>query len=216
MTMTEEYSPAKLRLVCRAMCALSLVLLFFVRAGDVLGQQAIKRPVGRAEKPSTVFNKTPTDIPQRPFQSGKTSPPTIDEIPPGPITMEFSLDWTTCQVHRVDGMSPIKIILPGEITCTTGVVWMLANSSNRPPALYFVEDIFGRRQGPDSDIALTCEISLDGGPFQPMIIPPQNVLGTVFPPGTHTFQVRITGQLDSYQQPGYYRLQLAQNLTPQL
>ena len=219
MTTTEEYSPAKLGLVCRAMCALSLVLLFFVCAQDALGQQAIKRPVGRAEKLSTVLKKTPADIPQSPFRSGEIPPPRIDEIVPGPITMEFSLEWTTCQIHRVSNDGPIEALLSGSVNCTAAIVWSLTNTSQpgEPPILFFTEDIFGRSGSAfGSNIPLTWEIALDGGAFQPMQIESGNIITTIFPAGAHTFQVRITGLPQNNQDDGYYHLQLTQNLTPQL
>jgi len=135
------------------------------------------------------------------------------------VWMEFSIDWTSCQIHRVDD-TPIEIILPGTIDGSNTLYWNLSTVSSQPgapPDLYFIEDVLGRT-GPayGSDIPLTWEISLDGGPFTPMTFQPDNTLTTTFPPGAHTFQVRITGELQPYQGDGYYHLQLEQCLVPEL
>jgi len=135
-------------------------------------------------------------------------------VRPEPSHLEFSLEWTSSQIHRVADSRPIEILLPGRIASDIANVWTLANSSHEPPALIFVEDIFGHSRSTQPNIPVTCEISLDGHEFQPMTLPSSGALGTVFPPGMHTFQLRITGRLSPFQPAGYYRLQLVQNLTP--
>lgn len=182
-------------------------------------QQVMKRPVARAKKLSKVWTKIPTDSPQRPFGRKEIPPRRIDEIVPEPITMQFWLEWTTCQIHRAGHDGPVELILSGSVTCTEAIAWSLTNTSQpgEPPMLFFVEDVFGRSGAAfGSNIGLTWEIAIDGGPFQPMEIHSGNILTTIFPPGAHTFQVRITGVPHSNQEDGYYRLRLAQNLTPQL
>lgn len=134
--------------------------------------------------------------------------------------INFSLDWTQCQIHSVDVSSPLELILFGSFISNSPNIWRLAAISPQPgapPDLYFIEDVLGRT-GPayGSDIPLTWEISLDGGPFTPMTFQPDNTLTTTFPPGAHTFQVRITGELQPYQGDGYYHLQLEQCLVPEL
>ena len=218
MTMTEEYSPAKLRLVCRAMCALSLVLLFFVRAGDVLGQQAIKRPVGRAEKPAKVAEKSAAASQGIPdltkdfiLNFGKRPVP---ERMPG---VSLAVDWTTCQVHRVNNHSPLSITLNGNITSDIATIWTLTPQAVGPANLNRVENVMGRHDAAGrTTVPLTWTISLDGGAFEPMHVTPDYTVTTVFPPGMHTFKLQISGPLQPNQPNGYYRLQLAQNLMPQL
>ena len=135
------------------------------------------------------------------------------------VWMDFSIDWTNCQMHRVDD-APIEIILPGTINGSNTLYWNLSSSLPEPgvlPQLYFVEDVLGRT-GPayGGDIPLTWEFSLDGGPFNPMTLQSDNTLVATFPPGPHTFQVRITGNPLPYQEDGYYHLQLSQCLVPEL
>lgn len=49
-----------------------------------------------------------------------------------------------------------------------------------------------------------------------MTMQPDNSISTVFPPGAHTFQVRITGVPQNHQNDGYFRLQLEQCLVPEM
>ncbi len=158
---------------------------------------------------------------------GFTSPPTksggIDVsrkanplfVRPEPARLEFSLDWTKYQMHRISDTGPIEILLPGRIMSDIANVWTLASGASELPALIFVEDIFGGNSPPHPNIPVTCAISLDSQPFQ-LMTASNGSLSTVFPPGMHTFQVRITGIPNGHLQPGYYRLQLSQNLVPQL
>jgi hypothetical protein len=135
--------------------------------------------------------------------------------------MEFALDWTNCQIHRVINDSAIVIILSGNVSSSNSIYWNLSTISPHPgglPVLYFVNDVLGRT-GPEfgTDIPLTWEIALDGGSFNPiMTMLPDNILLVTFPPGKHTFQVRITGVPQPYQGDGYYQLQLGQSLVPEL
>jgi hypothetical protein len=119
-------------------------------------------------------------------------------------------------MHRVNDKDPIKILLPGRITCDVSTVWTLAPDALATPALILVTDIEGQAPYSPFEIPLFCEISLDGHEFVPMVVSTAEPLSTIFPPGMHRFQVRMTGKLEKYQQPGYYRLQLAQNLVPQM
>jgi hypothetical protein len=136
------------------------------------------------------------------------------------IRMQFSIDWTDCKIHRTDDCSPIQIILPGTVNGSVPLFWNLKASQPQTsgmPILYLIENIFGQpAQAGDTNIPLTWEISLDGGQFNPMTLMPDNTLTTTFPPGPHTFQVRITGTPQYHQADGYYRLQLTQSLVPQL
>lgn len=137
-----------------------------------------------------------------------------------PICMEFALDWTSCQIHRVGTDSAIVIILPGTISSSNSIYWNLnpiSSQSGGLPYLYFMEDVLGRT-GPEfgTDIPLCWEISVDGGSFNPITIQPDSSLSVNFPSGSHNFQVRITGVPQSYQGDGYYHLLLGQSLVPEL
>jgi len=139
---------------------------------------------------------------------------------PFPTWAQFSLQWTHCQIHRVETDSAIVVTLNGSILSSNNLIWNLATAPTPPgssPSLYFVEDIFGR-SGPQygSDIMLNWEISLDGGQLNPMNVLPDGSLSVLFPAGTHTFQVRITGAPQYHQADGYYHLQLDQSLAPEL
>jgi hypothetical protein len=123
-----------------------------------------------------------------------------------------------CQMHRVDDTSPIQVTLTGNIYSTIGNHWTLSMINPQlggPPNLNFVEDILGRAGSTfGSDIALTWEISVDGGPYSAMTLEMDNTLSTYFTPGNHNFSLRITGMPDFDQSDGYYQLQLSQFLTP--
>jgi hypothetical protein len=149
------------------------------------------------------------------------APQMIGEMPAEePIWMEFALDWTNCQIHRVGTDSAIVIILPGTISSSNSIYWNLNTISPQPgglPVLYFVGDVLGRTgPGFGRDIPLIWEISVDGGPFNPITIQPDSSLSVNFASGNHNFQVRITGAPPSYQGDGYYQLLLGQSLVPEL
>lgn len=134
--------------------------------------------------------------------------------------VSLELDWTTCQVHRVHDFSPLSITLNGNIISDIATIWTLTPQATRavgPANLKRVEDVM-RRPDPAGRITvpLTWAISLDGGAFEPMHVTPDYRVTTVFPPGMHTFRLQISGRLQPDQPDGYYRLQLGQNLTPQL
>ncbi|HEX7344307.1 MAG TPA: hypothetical protein VF398_08585 [bacterium] len=154
-------------------------------------------------------------------QPGIHPPGAIDcmPCPYEPSWMQFSIDWTNCQFHRVDS-SPLEAILSGTINGSDPLFWNLTSSQPQmgaPPILYYVENIFGNSNPAlGTNIPLTWEIALDGGPFGPMTLLPDNTIATIFPPGPHTFQVRITGTPEYHQADGYYHLELSQSLVPQL
>ena len=146
--------------------------------------------------------------------------PVITDLPPEPISMDFHLDWTSCQIHRVNTDSAIVMILPGTITSTNAIYWNLSNTEPGGDGLAdlnFTEDIFGRA-GPNfgSNIPLVWEIAIDDGPMAAIPVQPDNSLLVLFPAGQHNFQVRITGLPQQHESDGYYHLQLSQSLTPQL
>ncbi len=137
-----------------------------------------------------------------------------------PVVMEFWLDWTRYQIHRTNDHSPIEIVLSGNIFSSHNLSWYLWSTSLRAegtPGLHFIGDVLGRT-GPDfgMDIPLTWEVALGEGPFSPMTILPDNTLGVIFPAGLYAFRVRITSPPLPYPQNGYYQLELAQNIIPEL
>lgn len=137
-----------------------------------------------------------------------------------PVVMELTLDWTRYQIHRANDSAPIEITLSGNIFCSHNLSWNLWSTSRRAegtPGLHFIGNALGRA-GPDvgMDIPLTWEVALGDGPFSPMTILPDNTLRVIFPAGLYAFRVRITSPPLSYPQDGYYRLELAQDIIPEL
>ena len=153
--------------------------------------------------------------------SNLKSPRMLDAMPSpaDSIWMQFFINGTNFQFHRVDN-TPLEAILSGTINGSDPLFWNLTSSQPQPgapPILYYAENIFGNTNPAlGTNIPLTWEISLDGGPFGPMTLLPDNTLTATFPPGPHTFQVRITGTPEYHQADGYYHLQLTQCLVPQL
>ncbi len=183
-------------------------------------KQTTKEPQKGTINPRKSVSKLPGFM-AAPPDSGDQIPHLGGGVPPDElIWMEFALDWTNCQIHRVNTDSAIVIILPGTISSSSRIYWNLHTMSPHPggfPILYFVNDVLGRT-GPEfgTDIPLTWEIALDGGSFNPITILRDKTLLVTFPPGNHTFQVRITGVPQPYQGDGYYQLQLGQSLVPEL
>jgi len=149
-----------------------------------------------------------------------TQTPPFMELFQKPASMQFSLDWTNYQIHRITNDSEIEIILSGNVTSSNSLFWTLTTASPQPgapPNLFFIEQAFaGTGSADDADIPLTWEISLNGGPFSPMTIQPDNSLSVTFPSGSHSFKVRITGAPQHRQADGYYQLVLSQSLIPSL
>lgn len=181
-------------------------------AQNTKGPQAVG--IKAAKDISTVTQHTPG------FQNWGGQTPPLIAFPYEQASMQFNLDWTNYQIHRVSDDSEIEIILSGNVTSSNSLFWTLTAASPQtgaPPSLFFVEQAFaGSGSDYAADIPLTWEISLDGGPFKPMAIQPDNSLSVTFPSGSHTFKVRITGLPQRQQADGYYQLVLSQNLTPLL
>lgn len=200
-----------------AVLKMGLVCLILGLPLPVSSQKAVKEPE-RTNIPSPENLPKFHSIPKEPF---------LNHLPfRGPdmlrdsTWLQISFDWTLCQVHRVNDTSPIEIILPGFVNSNSPNIWNLFASEPEPnaaPNLYFVEDILGQT-GPayGTDIPLIWEISLDGGTFVPMTLQPDNTLTTTLPLGPHTFQVRITGTPQPFQEDGYYHLQMSQWIMPEL
>jgi hypothetical protein len=169
--------------------------------------------VSPGKKPSAGYGFGKTMMPGAPL-------PGITDAVPFPISMDFQLDWTSCQIHRVSTDSAIVMILPGTISSSNAIYWNLSNTEPGGDGLAdlnFTEDIFGRA-GPNygSNIPLVWEIAIDGGPMTAIPVQPDNSLLVLFPAGQHNFQVRITGLPQQCASDGYYNLQLNQSLVPQL
>lgn len=134
------------------------------------------------------------------------------------ITVNFSLNWTECQVHLASFYSSFYIELPGFIFSTNANTWTLNSLTGQPGQpikISFIEDLFGRSGSQyGNDIPLIWEISVDSQPFVPMNIAPDFSIFHVFNPGPHDFVLRVTCVPEDYQTHGYYSLELAQNIVP--
>jgi len=166
-----------------------------------------------------VFREADNDEPT-PFDE---EPPDRCPHNPPPPEMDFYLEWTNYEIHRVNDDSQIEIILPGRVRTTENLCWRLSTAAPEnggPPHLYFVEDIFGRENG--TDIPLTWEIKTKygghWGQWQEMTVNQDNSLTYVFPQSycRYRFSVRIIGNPVYHQADGHYRLELNQQLTPLL
>jgi hypothetical protein len=140
-----------------------------------------------------------------------------------PIWLDYWLNWTHCQIHLSGAYEPVEITLPGFINSNKPEILRLFVTDPHPggvPNLYYIHNVSGNSPPMETsanvDIPLKWEISLDNGPFKPITLLPDNSLTTIFPPGQHNFQIKITCLLQPYQADGYYRLQLSQTLVPQL
>ncbi len=149
--------------------------------------------------------------------------PNLLDIGATPVWLVYGLNWTHCQIHFSGYYEPVEILLPGFINSNKPEILRLFAIEPQPgglPNLYFINDILGNPPpmeiSTNVDIPLEWEISLDNGPFKPLTLLPDNSLTTIFPPGQHDFQIRITCLLQPYQAGGYYHLQLSQTLVPQL
>lgn len=134
--------------------------------------------------------------------------------------VHFSLEWTRCQIHRVDATAPIEVMLHGTVNSNAANVWRLISIGSESaglPNLCFVQNVGGTSGSPSQYyIPLSWEISLDGGPFNAFTLLPDNTLVTTIPTGQHSFKVRIIGQPSDPLPDGYYYLQLEQCLLPEL
>lgn len=140
-----------------------------------------------------------------------------------PVWLNFWLNWTHCQIHLSGYSEPVELILPGWINSNRPEILRLFVIDPQPgglPKLYYINDVLGNPPPAETslnfDIPLEWEISLDDGPFKPITLLPDNSLTTIFPPGQHDFQIRITCLIQPYQVGGYYHLQINQTMVPQL
>jgi len=198
-----------------------LVCLVLGLPQQAVAGQKTKKAQGATVKAAKGISKTTHLTPMSKNWGSQASP--LTDFPyqaDKPISMEFNLDWTNCQIHRVTNDSEIEIILSGNVTSSNSLFWTLTTASPQPgapPSLFFVEQAFaGSGSEYRADIPLTWEISLNGGPFSPMTIQPDNSLSVTFPSGSHSFKVRITGAPQRQQADGYYQLVLSQSLIPLL
>jgi len=205
---------------CAAVIVTALLAFVLLDAPDARAQHCVSRKTpalpGRVKPVPPPAAKTV----KPPDKASPVEQPPILAIPPFGTHLEFNLDWTMFRVRHVDNSSPLEIVLKGSIFSDAAITWTLASPATRacgPAYLSLVEDIMGRNyQGESVVIPLTWEISTDGGLFTAMKIGPDYSISSVFPPGPHTFAVRIRGALHALQSDGFYRLVLCQDLTPLL
>ncbi len=198
-----------------------LVCMLLTSPQQAISGQKIKKAEGVGIKAAKNISKV-THFTPASSTWGTQTPPLVDfpyEVDK-PASMEFNLDWTNYQIHQVTNDSEIEIILSGNVTSSNSLFWTLTTASPQPgapPSLFFIEQAFaGTGSEYSADIPLTWEISLNGGPFSPMTIQPDNSLSVTFPSGSHSFKVRITGAPQHQQANGYYQLVLSQSLIPSL
>jgi hypothetical protein len=136
------------------------------------------------------------------------------------VTLLFTLDWTNCQIHRVNDDEPLEILLEGTIESNSPEIWTLFPIQPKPeitPDLHHVAGVSDQMTvGQGRKTPLEWTISVDKGMPEPMTILADNSMTYTFPAGRHCFQLRITGKLEKDQPAGYYQLQLAQSFAPQL
>lgn len=220
----------------RVLLSVSLFCLVFCWSQPVLSQH--KAPVGRS-KQVVVESTRAAQVPRKGIpEAGAKAPDESESSVPGifgedptsqmppmepieePVAMEFTLDWTSYQTHRLKDNSPVEIVLSGNMFCSRNLSWNLWSRSPRGEDMlgwHHMEDVLGRR-GPDNamDIPLTWEVAIGDGPFGPITSLPDNTLNVVFPAGSYAFRVRITSPPLTNFQAGYYRLELGQSITPEL
>lgn len=194
-----------------------MILLFLVAPAITQARSDGNRPQERVQRRKTDSQKIRRGKSLRPRSR---FPDNISKQSGEQVTLQFTLDWTNSKTHRVNDGQPIEIILNGTIESNSPEIWTLFPVQPKPeitPDLHCVEDFnFEPGSGTERKTPLEWTISLDKGMPEPMTILPNNSITYTFPEGRHSFQVRITGKVERDQPAGYYRLQLAQSLTPQL
>ena len=140
---------------------------------------------------------------------------------PPPPEMEFYLNWTNYEVHRVNDDSGLRIILRGRVRSSVDLYWQLtsvAPEQGGPPHLYFLEDIFGREVGEDIELHWQIKIYRNGmwTNWYDMTVNQNNSISTIFPASDciYPFRVKITGQPRYHHGDGHYKLELDQVLLP--
>ncbi len=136
------------------------------------------------------------------------------------ISMNFELEWTNYQSHRVGLDNNIDILLNGRMSSSAPEIWMLQVIEPAPgikPHLYLIQNVTGSAsiENYSEYIPLEWSISVDGSSFMPFEFNLDNSMYHVFSAGDHDFQVKIQGQLPQIGD-GYYKLKLAQFLAPQM
>jgi hypothetical protein len=194
-----------------------LTLLFLVTPAITRARADSDLPKERGQSRKTASQKRRKD---KSFRPRSRFPGTIGKQSGEQVALQFTLDWTNHQIHRVNDGQPIEIILNGTIESNSSEIWTLFPVQPKPeitPDLHYVEDVqLETGSGTERKTPLEWTISLDKGMPEPMTILPDNSITYTFPEGRHSFQVRITGKVERDQPAGYYRLQLAQSLVPQL
>ena len=219
MVRTSRDRQSSFQRAIRAALQLSLFLLVFAWPFQAMGRQRAKESPSRTPGTAKNISGKTKHVPKNLKLKDRT-PKIMSSGPEDEITMQFTLDWTDCQIHRINTAGPLEIILNGTIESNSPEIWTLSPVLPKPeitPDLHFVSGVNGEVAGDqDRKAPLEWMISLDKGMFEPMTILPDNSMTYTFPPGKHSFQVRIRGKLEKNQANGYYHLQLAQSFVPQL
>lgn len=197
----------------------SIILLLLVCFSQAAAHRAAGKPGPKKQPPARgtlPVNKRRPGV----FRPRRRTPDIVNKESQEEVTLLFTLDWTSCQIHRVNRDEPVEIILNGTIESNSPEIWTLFPVQPKPeitPDLHYVENVHPETgSGTERKTPLEWTISLDKGMPEPMTILPDNSLTYTFPEGRHSFQVRITGKVERDQPAGYYRLQLAHSLAPQL
>jgi hypothetical protein len=133
------------------------------------------------------------------------------------IEMEcvFWWDATHVQIHRASDYNDFYIYLEGGSCCNNGqyIITTPPTAVGNLDYLPFQEDMFGRTGAAyGTDIPLTWEASLNGGPYEPMIDLPDNpepgITSKYFlvPLSCNDWVVRILVDMTFHQEDGYYFL----------
>jgi hypothetical protein len=134
----------------------------------------------------------------------------------------FELDWTHAKMHMGGYDSVVQLHLCGRVASPYALTWQI--KSLPPPAgrglnLQFRNDVLGRSGAAyGADILLDWDISIDGGPFSPLVRDGDTCVTAMFAPGSHVFELRMRGRAlqGRWYDPGYYLMQLGHTLVPEL
>ena len=145
----------------------------------------------------------------------------MNKMVPKPVHhLEFQMDATQAQSHHIADSSAVDIVFPGHISSDIPVVWTLETQPTGmggAPNLNLIHDVMGRpHPSGQTVIPLTWELSLDGMPYIPMQLTPDNNLQAIILPGMHTFRIHASSPLLLTQAAGYYHLQMAMQFGPHL
>lgn len=191
-----------------------ILLLIFIINKPVNAQKLREKPSKSIQLSPNHSNNYPQSLK---FSLGKPNKYVQAE---SQISMNFELDWTNYQSHRVGLDNNIDILLNGRMSSNSPEIWMLQVIEPAPgmkPHLYLIQNVTGTASSETFSeyIPLEWSISVDGSSFMPFEFNLDNSMYHVFSAGDHDFQVKIQGQMPQIGD-GYYKLKLAQFLAPQM